>query len=589
MESTSEDEDEVEISPGISSDDCRSSSDVSSEPESSELKCYSCLEEIPSTYMFLCRTCLPDLATRKNETVELAHDQHLYCKICIVGHLRRKHDVKDHKGYKPAVCQKHKNLCQYYCKACQEVFCPDCTITHSSHVFQLVEEKAAEIRPKIFEYITTNEMMTKPLKHKQATTDNCVEEKSELRSSLGVFRMTTTLRQLYDNVICSNETKWCNIVKNASPSKNCLDTNASAELHAVIAESDKKHLQLRELLQMSDGNLVKCFYSSRAEFKKLIKDQAAHLMSHTYLQWTEDLSVVIANSIQEMLNTIQIPAIESIQMEEIELCETSNFPRKECQVECEKMEVKSQARNECFGMYVDELFGLNISKDKCSLSILKEEDRGPSIQKVVCRNVEVKHIFSKVGYIAICTNRGSFTVYCLNRKVFVYQFQTDKNCLPLSLHIWTDGTFSCLAWLSESSQVKSTPKYNQTLTLPEQPKLIGHFIDICSFVHSKSKVTIWNTKEDTRMELSNLQHGLSSVDNMKLTDKKTLFLFDYRLQLVVKFEFDLDVKAPRKCTLVKAQKISPFSTDPLKLMTVICGKIVACSNYEKMYSAERPI
>ena len=172
--------------------------------------------------------------------------------------------------------------------------------------------------------------------------------------------------------------------------------------------------------------------------------------------------------------------------------------------------------------------------------------------------------------------------------MFCLPISNTQKCTPLSLHGWADNTLSCLAWFEDFLELKFTPVSNGELTLPEKPRLQGNNAEIHSFHHSENKVTIWDRKENLRMDILNLQHGLSSVDNMKVTDKKTLFLLDYKLHLAVKFQFDLVTEPPRKLSLEKVLKISPFSTDPLKLMTVICGKLLAYSNYEEVYSTVMP-
>ena len=558
-------------------------SDVAEIEEGMDLQCHSCLQKFPSSNMYRCKSCQKDLASTERET----QNKIFFCKICIVGHFRRKHEVIDHKGYEPAICENHQNLCQYYCKTCQEVFCPDCIEIHSSHVFQPIQEKAAEFRSKVFECITENEMLAKPLKHKQVITKTCLKEKAELRESLGSRRIDDTLNKIYNQVICTNSQIWCNALKGILVDNNSQGTKVLEELQAVIAETDAINCMLKELLQISEGNLVKSFTAIQDKLETLVPDEIEQLKSHTYLQWTEDLEVLIQQSIINVLKEVRIPAIKNIQIEELELDLMKNIPRTGRQVGCARMDVISQEEKKIVWKYTDDLFGLNISQDKCSFSLLKEDNGKPSIQNIVLTDVEVKYVFFKVGYVAICTSMDT-KVYCLDRNVFVYEFQIDKNCIPLQLYSWRDDTFSSLAWFEDSLRVKFTSNHYGELTLPEKPRLLGHYVEINSFTHSDNKVTIWHRKKNLRMNISSLQHGLPSVDNMKMTDEKTLFLFDHRLQLAVTFQFDLRTEPPRKFSLEKVLKITPFSTDPPKLMTVICGKIIACSSYEAMYSADLP-
>ena len=561
---------------------------ATSEAENESSECYSCMEKFPFNVMYRCKSC-PVNSEAESDKMMASSNEIFYCRLCIVGpHLRRNHEIVDSKGYNPAVCDEHRNLCLYYCETCLCVFCSDCTKSHSLHKFQPLEEKAPEVRGKIFAYITSSEEQSKPLKHKEAVTQSCFKKKAAFRNSFERNKLTDTLCSNYEQEIRSKTKKWCETLKDVLHDDETQTVALFENLKSVNAESGESCVKLKELLQTSEGNLVKQFTDAEASLKFSAGDQKNELKMHIHMEWTEELHILIHNSINQALKSVKIPGIARVQMEELELDEAKNVPGIERQIECAKMDVISQAENELSGWYTDELFGLNVSQNQCSFFLLTETDEKPSVERIVLTDVNVKYVFFKIGYIAICTTMDSFKVYCPERNVFVYEFKVDKNCIPLQINSWEDNTFSSLAWFEDSLQVKFTPVSNGELTLAEKPRLLGQNVEIFSFTHSENKVTIWDRKKNLRMDISNLQHGLSSVDNMKVTDKKTLFLLDYRLHLAVKFHFDLGTEPPRKFSLEKVLKISPFSTDPLKLMTVICGKLLAFSNYEEVYSADIP-
>ena len=136
MEPTkSEQNSELSGSEEVLSDTVPSSED--DESENQVFTCNSCSEEVPSSGIYRCKTC----AAEGNDGNHVDADMY-FCQICIVGnHLRRKHDIIDHKGYEPSVCTPHKNLDEFFCKTCRSVFCSNCTKDHSGHDFQMLEKK----------------------------------------------------------------------------------------------------------------------------------------------------------------------------------------------------------------------------------------------------------------------------------------------------------------------------------------------------------------------------------------------------------------------------------------------------------------
>ena len=408
-----------------------SQSDETSESENENSACNSCIETFPLTVMYRCKSCPGDSSAAESSGIVASGDELVYCRLCIVGpHLRRNHEIVDSRGYKPAVCEEHRNLCLYYCETCLCVFCSDCTKGHSLHKFKALEEEASEVRKKIFEYLTSSEEQSKPLNHKEAVTQRYFKSRAEFRISLGENKLADTLCLKYEQEIRSNAKKWCKMLKDVLHDDETQTVTLFEKLKSVNAESGVSCVKLKELLQTSEGNLVKQFIDAEASLKTSTGDQQKELKMHIHMEWTEELLVLVHNSINQALKTVKIPKIARVQMKELEINETKKVPRTERKVTCGKIKIKSQARNKMlFGWYTDELFGANISHDKCSFSLLKEANGKPSVEVIVLTDVELKYVFSSLGYVAICTSMGT-KVYCLQRNIFVYQFQIDKNCIP---------------------------------------------------------------------------------------------------------------------------------------------------------------
>ena len=102
-----------------------------------EVNCDSCLAAFEMERLFKCMTC--------NDQLERIDSVKFNCECCIMPHVRRGHDILDHKSLKPAVCEAHKNLCSVYCSSCEEILCLNCLSKHENHNFMTVTERASQV------------------------------------------------------------------------------------------------------------------------------------------------------------------------------------------------------------------------------------------------------------------------------------------------------------------------------------------------------------------------------------------------------------------------------------------------------------
>ena len=201
--------------------------------------------------------------------------------------------------------------------------------------------------------------------------------------------------------------------------------------------------------------------------------------------------------------------------------------------------------------YKDEIFEWEVAENDWVCSILIIKKQVPSIKRVILLECLTEKFLFKLGFLAICKQNDLVVVYDMEKKAFVYQFNLEQNCVPLALFCpWTNNTFSCFVWNSETHPVTSS-NLSGCLPLSEEPKLVEQYVNVYSFVHPDNTVTIWNPSQKVVLHISKLQHGLMSVDNATLHDEKTLFLFDYKLHLVVKFQIDASSKAQQNVTWKK--------------------------------------
>ena len=80
--------------------------------------------------------------------------------------------------------------------------------SHSLHKFKALEEKASEVKQKVFEYITSSEEQSKPLKHKESVTQSCFKKIADFRNSLEENKLADTLCSNYEQEIRSYTKKW---------------------------------------------------------------------------------------------------------------------------------------------------------------------------------------------------------------------------------------------------------------------------------------------------------------------------------------------------------------------------------------------
>ena len=130
-----------------SSNDQATCSDDSLEfKESENFTCNSCDRMFAKTGMFGCKSC----SSNEQSTNPDNQLRKLYCKLCIVVlHIRKKHEVVDDRGYAPAVCDEDDDICQYFCKICQEIFCADCIESHMTHSFQPISQSSRSSEKRV--------------------------------------------------------------------------------------------------------------------------------------------------------------------------------------------------------------------------------------------------------------------------------------------------------------------------------------------------------------------------------------------------------------------------------------------------------
>ena len=567
---------------GVSSfEGADSDADKGSENGQKVFLCYSCSQECSGSSIYRCKTCIAE-----DNAENHVHAEKCFCHVCIVGnHLRQKHAIIDHKGYEPSVCKVHKNLDEFFCKACISVFCSSCTREHISHEFQTLEEKAIEVRKQVFELITSNETLMKPLKRKEVVAEQSLRKK-EFYNSLRTAEGIDTLSRIYTEVIQTRSTDWSKRLKEVPKEYAKRSEELLENIKSSNSKSDEQLTQMKELLKNSEGFLVKSFIEAEYNFAQSIKEREKQLETHTYMRWTIDIETMVKNSIKTAMKEYTLSQLEEREIFPL-LLAVVILPTAEYEIDCKEIEVTASYDTVDFD-HVNEIFDVNIGQDECRFLILKHINHALTVQKIVLKRVHAKFIVFRLGFLAICLKSNIVYVYSLSEKRFVYQFEVSATDVPLSLNRWIDLTFSFLLWSNERSQVQIQGR-SDTLYLSEQPTQISRSLNVLAFLHSGDIITIWDRNANVRLDISNVQHGLSSIDNLKLTDSKTLFLFDYRLKVIVKFQFDVSSEASVSCSLQTVFKLTSF-VDILPTFVTVVGKTIVGrqSESDDWYSAELP-
>ena len=263
--------------------------------------CYSCSQECLNTDMYRCRTCSAEDNTGNNTSNNGINS---FCRMCtVVTHLRRNHEVIDHKGYEPSVCKPHKNLDEYFCETCRSVFCSNCTKEHIGHSFRMLEEKAVEVRKQVFALITDNEALLKPFNHREAIVKKSLDKKISQKSFTDLAD-AEKLSEIYQKFIRTNTSEWSKCLAALPTDSQNRFEKAIRTVQTANSRTDVDLIQLRNLLQNSEGDLVKGFAESEQMFSESVKERVEKLKTHAYMKWAIDSEIAIKHSIKAALKRI---------------------------------------------------------------------------------------------------------------------------------------------------------------------------------------------------------------------------------------------------------------------------------------------
>ena len=174
------------------------------------------------------------------------------CKMCVIPHLQCDHTLTDGKGSKVLICSEHKMLQHEYCRTCDSPFCWGCMSKHSKHEFGPLDNRALEVRKKVFESLSEFEYEEKLMNAVKAEIAEKVEKHEEEQKSL-CEKFMAEVEKLKQKGLKTIEDN-CNIMKE--------------HLKAVddVVEIQQR---LRDLLSVPNDHLVNEFREVDKKMKQL--------------------------------------------------------------------------------------------------------------------------------------------------------------------------------------------------------------------------------------------------------------------------------------------------------------------------------
>ena len=260
--------------------------------ESTQL-CSSCEESSAAEILYKCTQC--SVSDDPKKPVEFL------CDLCIASHVKKKHPILDHRSLEPAVCSEHRQLCLDYCITCDEVSCAKCLVKHSKHEFKPLNEKASEVRAKVFEMLSDWEK----------------NEKTALEKS-----------QVISKIVDIHETEMEQLVKEVESLLDKIKETLTAEIKSKFREFKatqnwvKDHVRnvgqtqsdLRGLLCQSNGSMVASISTVLAKTVALSTSQSeveVYHMNKEKFQTGAGFKSLHQKIVFEMRKELSLPGLKS--------------------------------------------------------------------------------------------------------------------------------------------------------------------------------------------------------------------------------------------------------------------------------------
>lgn len=283
--------------------------------------CLVCEKQFDKMELYRCITCHESDQKSSSSEKKQPSFSH-YCKACVLSHVRKKHEIVDHKRYTPAVCLDHENLCFLFCSDCKVVFCFECISKHTRHSFVPVSEKAGEVRGTIYEFMGKYDELAKPMMHRAQVVMDSLGNIHKFSSSMTGQNLVATFCDAFERVIRSNENslieRMSNQRKTQKPNDETHFSKDEIQCLENVAKTSNQNLEhLKNMLKMSDGVCVSNFMDSEKCLETSISDQREELTRHAYLDWSPSLNDIVMDAITNAISLVKIPQIQNVALKEV--------------------------------------------------------------------------------------------------------------------------------------------------------------------------------------------------------------------------------------------------------------------------------
>ena len=550
--------------------------------ENCESMCHGCEDLFGIETLYRCSTCATTETSGPISQIPMN-----FCDACILAHLRRQHEIVDYRGYRPAVCGAHRKICETFCNKCLELLCLNCTMKHRMHDIQSIAEKAVEVRKAIFCLMDKIEGNSKGIKHREFIATESSKHREDLTESLS-DDITATLTKSYDRVIRENSRMWKKIMQKSdfSQMETVESSNKVSEtcdrLQALIARTDESLSDLKNMLQMSDGQSVKCFLFKEREAESVNQSQSEEAAQHYYLGWELQFDEIIARSIRFALQRINCPIFKQCTFENLALS------REKLSVSERNVTWETLGRTEYFGNLISaydsnaELFDLVIGKADISFKVFKKTNNDVK-SFVSC--FEIEQYVIKLPHIhTICKTHEVLSLFGDERARFLNlktglklseQIKLPENCSLVAVSFFNSlKGYRFIQWDALNSLLSVISQNNKNLReqfCDRKPQSVEHnSVDFLASIDERNNLKLYNTENGLSFEVSHLNHGLSRVDRIQKVGDNWL-LMDFKMRMILVCAVDLSAENKISFSIKKAWQLEVPCSSPIQHCGLIDG------------------
>ena len=521
--------------------------------------CGVCDDVIELHESFRCESCDVQTNTQNNTA---------FCKYCIAMlHVRKGHVVIDHKGYKPAICPKHRMLCLMFCYDCNVVFCLECLEPHCSHKYFPVSKKATEVRKEVFQYLDSFDELSKPFKRRENEMQHVLDERQRYVDDLSPEKLEETVSKCFLNAIRLSIPELAK-PKDTSTSANqsnaeVIDETRHNSVRRMSQEGDESVIRLRELLLMSEGVSVTRFLEATDQFGLVIKEQNAELDKYVCLEWCSPWVDIGRDCIEKSVHMFQVPKARSLALQKLKSQNTNPFSVTDViEISLEKLIINGGT---ILSPYVrleySEIFNVRSIHGVFHFSLLlifhNVNNRGNivshgNIVKNFSVNVDgISSLYCINEYVGFTHNAGTLL---LDVKKKSFADQSSSASIPnYSLQLDDDMNYTVFRNVNPLVPNFSDDDSKNVSYSPVKPKLVTVSGNVNAFVENNT-VTIVNTKTKVALQVLPIHHQLQQIDGLIFRDTGSFLLFDYKARIVLSCAVRLESMSSTSWGILKAEK-----------------------------------